>query len=82
MDTKYTIKTKVDGRYLTLGNVQPGERGPRMGLRITPELRQMVASAEDGKWLNFLLFPDDGQRPQQTSKPSQSHDTSLDEIPF
>lgn len=82
MDTKYNIKTRgADGKYLTLGNVTPGEKGPRMGLRVTPELRQMVAGKADGEWLNFLLFADDGQR--QAAQPAPRPRPASDEpIPF
>lgn len=67
MDKRYNLKTKTDGKYHTFGNVTPGDKGPRCGLRVTPELRKLVADAADGSYLNFLLFEDDGQRPVRKS---------------
>lgn len=79
MNTKYNIKDKINGKYHTFGNVTPGEKGPRMGLRMSPELRQLIAAKQDGEWLNFLLFPDDG--PRQAAAPS-APPLGSDEIPF
>jgi hypothetical protein len=62
MNQKYSLKDKVNGQWRTFGNINPGERGPRVGLRVTPELREMVNAKQDGEWLNFLAFPDDGQQ--------------------
>ena len=62
MNEKYSLKDKTDGKWHTFGNINPGEKGPRCGLRVTPELRALVNGKSDGEWLNFLAFLDDGQR--------------------
>jgi hypothetical protein len=82
MNKKYNIKTKIDGKYHTFGNVLPGEKGPRCGLRVSPELRKLVADVADGAWLNFLMFEDDGQHgatKAESAAPSRLVD---DTIPF
>jgi hypothetical protein len=57
--TKQLVKTKIDGKYVTFGNIQHHEKGPRLGLRMTAQFKKMVAEAELDSWLNYLIFNDD-----------------------
>ncbi len=79
---KYALKDKRNGKWWTFGNLTDGDRGPKVGIRLTPELREMIASKKDGDWLNFLGFADDGNR-GTASAPQGSQAAVLDdEIPF
>lgn len=80
MNKKHQIKDKVNGKWFTFGNVTPGEKGPKMGLRVSPELRQLIAGKKDGEWVNFLLFEDDGQKPLK--KNFAGDDSGFGEEPF
>lgn len=81
MDKKYKIMNKPQGapKYINYGNIIPGEKGPRMGLRVSPELRKMIEDAEDGKYINFLLFEDTGPKKQYAGDDKGLGD---DTIPF
>ncbi|HZZ77470.1 MAG TPA: hypothetical protein VFE62_03065 [Gemmataceae bacterium] len=58
---KYNVKTKIDGKYQTFGNIQEGERGMRLGMKATAALKKMVADAPEDTYLNWLIFPNDRQ---------------------
>lgn len=77
---KRLVKAKVDGKYFTFGNVQPGKYNERLGLRVTPELRTMIAGAGNGDWLNFNLYPEKAEAQAEPTKPYYPSDD--DEIPF
>ncbi len=68
MDKKYNLKDKINGKYHTFGNVTPGEKGPRCGLKVSPELRELIAAKPDGQWVNFLMFEDDRQQDQGVAR--------------
>jgi hypothetical protein len=59
MTAKQLIKTRIDGKYVTVGNILEGEKGPRVGLRMTEQFKKMVAEAPADTYLNLLVFPDD-----------------------
>ena len=59
MNIKYNVKTKVDGKYVQVGNIQEGDKGLRLGLRMTAQFKKMVADAEIDSWQNYLLFLND-----------------------
>ena len=84
MDKKYKIMNKPQGapKYINYGNVMPGEKGPRMGLRVTPELKQLINQTEEGKYVNFLLFEDDGNRPTKKAHAGDDNYLTNDEISF
>lgn len=84
---KYTLKDKIDGRYFSFGNLTMGEKGPRVGLRVTPELRQLIAGKQDGEWANLLAFVDDRQEQPRQAAPQSSSGYSVPplddtEVPF
>ena len=84
MDKKYKVSDKLNGKWHSYGNVTPGEKGPRLGLRVSPELRELLANKKDGEWLNFLLFESDGEKPA-TGRASAPATTMMDDdsdIPF
>lgn len=77
MDKKYNVKQKVDGKLFTFGNVQPGQYGPRLGLKVSPQLRNMIANSADGGWINFNLYQDDGKYGQRQEQSSQGYDNDV-----
>lgn len=82
MDKKYSLKDRVDGKWFTFGNFLPGDKGPRMGLKVTPELRALIAGKEDGQWINLLAFEDDGQRGTKKGFAGDDNHVTDDTIPF
>jgi hypothetical protein len=72
----YKIKAKIDGKYFTFGNVQEGKYGPRLGLRMSPELRKMLEGTVDGQWVNFSLFAEEGKDAAPAVEPISS------DVPF
>lgn len=77
----YNVKAKIDNKFFNFGNVRQkeGDRGPRLGLRLSPELRTMLAGKKDGEWVNFLLFPND-KKPSEAPQSGGYDDGS--NIPF
>lgn len=83
MNGEYTIKSRKlpDGKRLVMGNVKPGKFGPQIGMKVTPELTDMVNSAAPGSWLNFDLYPKD-QPGQSDHRQGQSKSPDDSVVPF
>lgn len=59
----YTVKTKHEGKFLTIGNVRKNQFGNyQVGLKMGPVLRSLIANAKDGDWVNLSMFVDDGEK--------------------
>lgn len=84
-DKKYKISKKVNDKWFTFGNFGPNQWGNQsLGIRVTPELRELLENADDGSWINFSAFEDDGQKKE---KPLDTGDRAFaafdgDEVPF
>ncbi len=77
MQDKYKVSQKAaDGKWRQFGNVSKNKYGNfSLGMKVTPELRKLLADAKEGGWLNFALFEDAGER-KPAARPEQ------DEIKF
>lgn len=68
MDNSYAVKTKHEGKFLTVGNVKKNKFGNyALGLKMGPVLRNLLANAKDGDWVNLSLFEDDGEKKQSSA---------------
>ena len=92
MDTtksyKVSAKRADTGKFWAFGSLKYNDQYSnwRIGMKVTPELKALI-EANDGKWLNFSLFPVDEKRdvPEEAQEGiKQLHATVLmdDEIPF
>jgi hypothetical protein len=77
MEGNFTVKKKnAAGQFWSHGNVKKNQYGNySLGLKVTAELRKVVEETADGGWINFSLFPDDGER---KPKPSYAGDDRTD----
>lgn len=66
MTYKLSAKRPDTGKYWTFGNLKKGDEGYKaewnVGLRVTNELRSLLLSVDDGGWINFGAYPEDGER--------------------
>ncbi len=84
---KHSVRKKIGEKWQTFGNVAVNQWGNlELGLRITPELRALIESVEDGKWINFRLLPDKPREEKPEDDKRQAQKAVLeefdDEIPF
>jgi hypothetical protein len=57
MANEYKVSKKINDKWVTLGNVKTNQWGNlSLGLHCTQQFKEIVASTEDGKWLNLSLF--------------------------
>ena len=59
MTIKYNVKAKVEGKYVQFGNIQEGDKGMRLGMKATAELKKLVSEAQVDSYINWLIFPND-----------------------
>jgi hypothetical protein len=90
MDQEYKLSAKRadSGKWWIFGNIKKNKYdNVQASLRVTPELKALI-EANDGKWVNFSLFPVDEKRdvPEEAQEGiKQLHASVLDdssEIPF
>lgn len=56
--TDLNLKIKVNGKYVTVGNVKKNQWGNMScGLKNTPELIELLSSKATGQWVNLAAFP-------------------------
>lgn len=57
---KYNVcKKKENGKWWSFGIVKENPWGnPELSMKVTKELKELVASLEEGKYLNFAMFED------------------------
>lgn len=78
MDQNYNVSKKLsNGKWWTFGKIKKNKfNNLDLGMRVTTELRELLASTPDGAYLNFSLFADDRdsqpKREQPQSKPAES----------
>ena len=85
----YKVSAKrTTGKWWTFGSLKKNQFGNwSIGLRVTPELKDLI-EANDGKYINFALFEDEGKRevPQEAQtgikQLERTVSTLNDEIPF
>ena len=65
MDKDYLVKKKrEDGKYFTYGSVKKNKfNNYQLGLKVTPELRELLAGVDDGSWINLNLFESQPKQP-------------------
>lgn len=77
MDQEYKLSAKRadTGKWWTFGNIKKNKYdNVQASLRVTPELKALI-EANDGKWINFSLFPVDEKR-----EVSQEAQAGLDKL--
>ncbi len=81
---KLSAKRPDTGKWWTYGSIKVNQYGNlQAGLRVTPELKALI-DANDGKWINFSLFPvgqkaDEAKPEQKASTPAPASEL-LDDI--
>ena len=83
-NAKYKVSAKrLDtGKWWTFGSLAKNKwNNWSIGMKMTPELRALLASKQDGDWINFSLFEDESNPAQQNQAPIT--EPELDQnIPF
>lgn len=75
MENNYLVKRKHEGKFLTFGNVKKNQYGNfSLGMKVGPLLKDLVANAKDGEWLNWSLFTDDGEKREVPAKLDESQE--------
>jgi len=82
---KKKLSTKLNGKWWTFGSLATNQWGKeQVSMRVTKELKNLVNEKQEGDWLNFSLFDDDGvkkDKPIHDAKKSED-DFGDSEIPF
>lgn len=77
---KQLVKHKIDGKWFTVGNISQGQYGPRLGLKVTKELRDLVNNAAPDSWVNFSVYDEKPREEPEQAPPARVLED--DSIPF
>ena len=86
MDNEYKVSKKTGaGKWWSYGSIKKNQWGNyTLGMKMTPELRQLLNETQDGQWLNFSLFEskEAGYPQKQQALGAPEVPVLSDEIPF
>lgn len=84
MSDKFKISAKnSSGKWWSYGNLKKNEWGNwNIGIRATAELKEKLNAVEEGGWVNFSCFADDGEQSPATNSATNDSPVESDSIPF